>query len=79
MDKRDRLCFLFALLVGACVLLGSATTQTVASGAVSCAAKDPMGAVIPNPIVVVTRNPLRHHGADGTLLQRAQSDWRRLL
>jgi len=54
MAKRDRLRFLFALLVGACVLLGSASAQTAASGAVSCAVKDPTGAVIENATVVVT-------------------------
>jgi len=54
MAKRDRLRFLFALLVGACVLLGSASAQTAASGAVSCAVKDPTGAVIQNATVVVT-------------------------
>lgn len=54
MANRDRLCFLFALLVGACVLLGSAIAQTAASGAVSCVVKDPTGAVIPNATVVVT-------------------------
>lgn len=54
MAKPDHLCFLFALLVGASILLGSATAQTAASGALSCVVKDPTGAIIPNATVVVT-------------------------